>query len=478
MYSLLFLAITSFVLSLVLTPIARVVSQRMGLMDHPDAARKLHECPIPRVGGIAVALAFVLSYVFWWLTPLHGSVTIQQSLPLVWRLTPAAALVFIVGLLDDVIHLNARWKFAGQIAAASLAYVAGVQVHGFGGAEFSQWWWTFPATVLWLVACCNAINLIDGVDGLAAGLSLVATGSMLLAAALGHDMVLAFATVPLVGCLVGFLRYNFNPASVFLGDCGSLFIGFLLGCYGVLWSQKAATVLGMTAPLIALAIPLLDTSISVARRFLRRQPIFSADRGHIHHRLLDSGLTPRRTALILYAAGALAAMCSLFMANNHLEVPVVLIFGVATWMGIQRLGYIEFGIAGRLIRQGSFRGLLNSQIALDAFETKLMAARTPGECWRVLETTYGEFGFCRVEMRLGGHTYTAGDLKMKAAVGEGCWHIAIPLLSSDYVEFTRYFEADKAQNVVPELVNLIRSTLTERHSDAYVPLVRAASVGN
>jgi UDP-GlcNAc:undecaprenyl-phosphate GlcNAc-1-phosphate transferase len=122
---------------------------------------------------------------------------------------------------------------------------------------------------------------------------------------------------PLAGALLGFLRYNFNPASIFLGDCGSLTIGFLLGCYGIIWSQKSATMLGMTAPLMALAIPLLDTGLAIGRRFLRHQPIFGADRNHIHHQLLDRGLSPRRVALILYGVGGIAAVFSLMQSMYH-----------------------------------------------------------------------------------------------------------------------------------------------------------------
>jgi len=140
------------------------------------------------------------------------------------------------------------------------------------------------------VACVNAFNLIDGLDGLAAGLGLFATLTTFAAALLQQNFELAIATVPLSGALLGFLRYNFSPATIFLGDCGSQTVGFLLGCYGVLWSQKATTLLGMTAPVMALSIPLLDTALSVARRLLGGRPIFRADRGHIHHRPWIAGL--------------------------------------------------------------------------------------------------------------------------------------------------------------------------------------------
>src|ERR1700736_4974876 len=148
--------------------------------------------------------------------------------------------------------------------------------------------------------------------------------------------------------LLGFLRYNFNPATIFLGDSGSLLIGFLLGCYGVLWSEKSATILGMTAPMMALAIPLLDTSLAIVRRFLRQQPIFTGDRGHIHHRLLDRGFTPRKVVLTLYAACGIFATLSLLTVWAPNVGIVIVLFCACTWIGIQHLGYLEFGVAGRM----------------------------------------------------------------------------------------------------------------------------------
>ncbi len=161
-------------------------------------------------------------------------------------------------------------------------------------------WWSIPATILWLLACTNAFNLVDGMDGLAAGVGLFSTLTIFVAALLQQNMALAMATVALAGCLLGFLRYNFNPATTFLGDSGSLLIGFVLVCYGIIWVQKSSTFLGMTAPIMALSLPLFDVTLAIARRFLRTQSIFSADRGHIHHRLLDRGISPRKAVLLLY----------------------------------------------------------------------------------------------------------------------------------------------------------------------------------
>ena len=159
------------------------------------------------------------------------------------------------------------------------------------------------------------------------------------------------------GALLGFLRYNFNPASIFLGDSGSLLVGFLLGCYGVIWSQKSATLLAMTAPLMALAIPMLDVCLSIARRFLRRQPIFRGDRGHIHHRLLDRGLSPRRVALLLYASGRTLALCFRCCrawsrrAVDRDPGPVL----VSTWIFVHSLHYVEFGAVRKILLGGAVR---------------------------------------------------------------------------------------------------------------------------
>jgi UDP-GlcNAc:undecaprenyl-phosphate/decaprenyl-phosphate GlcNAc-1-phosphate transferase len=461
MYSLLFLAFTSFVLSLLLTPVVRNIFRRLGLVDHPDDARKLHNRPIPRVGGIAVALAYTLAFGLLLVTNLKAGNIVWNAFPLIWKLFPAAVLIFVTGLLDDLFRLKPWQKLAGQIAAATVAYFAGVQVLGVGGSHFVAWWLSFPATIVWLVACCNALNLLDGIDGLAAGIGFVATATTVLAAAMQHNVELLMATVPLAACLLAFLRYNFNPATIFLGDCGSLFIGFLLGCDGVLWSQKSTTILGMTAPLMALSIPLLDTSLAILRRFLRRQPIFGADRNHIHHRLLERGFTPRRVALLLYGMGALAAVFSLSMASDYFEVPVILVFCIAAWIGIRHLGYVEFNTAGRMLMQGSFRNLLNAHITLKTFECKLSAAKTPDECWTILKNTYRDFGFYQVRLQLAGCYYTENAGKPDPS---RIWKVEIPLSDHDYVHLVREFDSAAKHNTVAPFADILRKALEEKIS--------------
>jgi UDP-GlcNAc:undecaprenyl-phosphate GlcNAc-1-phosphate transferase len=424
-------------------------------MDQPDAARKVHRYPIPRVGGLAIAVAYLLAYVL--VRPEEGS-PLAQQLSLVWRLLPGAALAFGVGLLDDLFNLRAWIKLVGQVAAAGLACVGGVRVLSFGGASTDAWW-NIPLTILWLLACMNAFNLVDGLDGLAAGVGLFATLTVFIAALMQHNMVLAVATFPLAGALLAFLCYNFNPATIFLGDSGSLLIGFLLGCYAAIWSNKSATLLGMTAPLMALSIPLLDVALAIVRRFLRRQPIFTADRGHIHHRLLDRGLTPRRVVLVLYGLCGLAAAFSLLQGVVHSFAGALLVlFGLFILLGIQYLGYAEFDLAGRLLFGGDFQRSVSAQLDLRKFRAAVAAAGTPAGCWEVIREACAKFGFEQARLTLAGEIFEYSCDES----GAPSWTVRVPLANGDYAVLVRPFASPVLPMVVAPFVDSLREILTEK----------------
>ncbi|QOY85426.1 MraY family glycosyltransferase [Paludibaculum fermentans] len=459
MHSLLLLGLLSVLLSLVLTPIVASWSKRIGLVDQPDGRRKIHRLPISRVGGIAIALTYVASSCLVLGAAPHYRAMLPEWLPGILRIVPGVALVFLVGLLDDIKGLRPWQKLLGQLVAS--VWVIGfahVAITGVRGNPLPGWL-SLVLTVVWLLACTNAVNLIDGVDGLASGIGFFATCTTLAAAMLRGNEPLMFATIPLAGALLGFLRYNFNPASIFLGDCGSLTLGFLLGILAILWGQMSATFLGMTAPLMALAVPLLDTTLAIARRYLRQQPIFGADRGHVHHRLLARGLGPKAVTLTLYGVCTFGAALSLAGSTwENYSGLVLLLFCVAAWIGVRKLDYVEFGEAGRMLRQGIFRRLLNRQLILQSFRRQLAMATSLEGCWQAVLSVYHGFGFAAVRASLGGTRFSDGP----EAVSPGMWRLWVPVGGSDFVEFYRTNESRIPCSGADELADAINRGMGEK----------------
>lgn len=428
------LAAVAFLITLLLTPFIRDFAIQRSWVDQPDNDRKIHVSPIPRLGGIGIAIAYLAALGLSLVAPYKNlPFDLPTALDAGLRLLPAAATIFAVGLVDDIYNLRAWQKLVGQILASVMAYSAGFGIMTFQGSQLPTWI-SLPVSILWLVGCANALNLIDGMDGLAAGVGFFAAMTTMIAALTHQNMELALATAPLAGALLGFLRYNFNPASIFLGDCGSLLIGFLLGCFGAVWSHKSATVLGMTAPLMALAIPLLEVVVSIARRFLRGQPIFQPDREHIHHRLLARGLTTRRAVLILYGMCGLAALFSLLQdaSQNQFSGIIVVCFCVAAWIGVQHLGYGEFNLVRKIVLRGTLRGMIDVQLRLQHYENMLTASSTPEEIWDTIRAGCDEFSFDGVRLQLGGTVF-----EHRAPADAPTWQLRIPLPGKQYVNFHR-----------------------------------------
>jgi UDP-GlcNAc:undecaprenyl-phosphate/decaprenyl-phosphate GlcNAc-1-phosphate transferase len=452
------LAARAFIITLILTPVCRDIFRSYWIVDQPDQGRKLHGRPIPRVGGIAILLGYGISFFVFGADLDHR---LENELSLVWKLVPATLLVFAVGLIDDFIGLKPYQKLIGQFGAALLAYWAGVRVLGVGGYEMGNPW-SLLITILWILVCTNAFNLLDGLDGLAAGVGFFATLTIFTAALLHGNTPLAFATLPLAGALLGFLCFNFNPATIFLGDGGSLLLGFLLGCYGAVWTQKSVTLLGMTAPLIALSIPLIDVMLCVMRRFLRNKPIFTADRGHIHHRLLDRGLTPRRAVLAIYGASGIAAAVSLmqgFVENVYIAGATVLAFCAIIWGAVRFLGYAEFMLAGRILRTGGFQQLVTSQLELDQFRKALSNAKSMFECQDVIRDWYPRLGFDAVRMRLDDTHYESWGAEISPS---NAWMMRVPLPGGSWIEFAKLTGSDPTVVVVSSLVETLTSELTSK----------------
>ncbi len=459
MYSLCILAGTAFLLSLVLTPRARQWAIHLGLVDRPDGGRKRHARATPRAGGLVILASCLGAYALLLLLPMHGGEFLESQLGVVWQLMPPVALIFVTGLVDDWRGLRPWQKLLGQIMAAVWASSAGLRILSVGDSSLPDWS-RFLLTVGWLVLCSNAFNLIDGMDGLAAGIGLTATLTTLLAGVLHGDISLGLATAPLAGCLIGFLRYNFAPASVFLGDSGSLLIGFLLGAYSAIWSQKSATMFGMALPAMPLALPLLEVALSVVRRFLRGTPIFTADRGHIHHRLLDRGFQPRTAALMLYGFCGVGAMLSLLgsFVQSRLAGLVIVLFGAGAWVGIQLLDYVELQAAGRFLRF-AFRPTLSAHINLKILENSIHSAGSVDQCWHAVESGVHLLGYSHVTAMLAGRQFTTAPDRTRDS---SFWQMRLNLPGRDYLNITQREHCPEQPVLLIPFIEMIRRILPEK----------------
>jgi len=305
------------VVSLAVTPIVRLIAERRELLDEPDAERKVHDFPVPRLGGVAIAFAFAVAIGF--------AAIATDDLDPVGFLFPnrapailaGAALLVIVGVIDDVRGMRAMVKLLWQVAAAVLAFAMGLSIEHLvlPWGEVSMGPLALTLTVVWLVVVINAINLIDGLDGLATGVVLTALGAFaLLSASAGVD-----PTLPIIaatgGAAIGFLAYNLYPASIIMGDTGSMFLGFVVGAVAIALTQDGFNPQPPIVPIVALAIPLIDTAWAVVRRTSRGEPFFVADRGHIHHQLLRAGLTQRDAMLFLTAVSAALAVIAVLLGE-------------------------------------------------------------------------------------------------------------------------------------------------------------------
>lgn len=328
------LFLAAFVAALAMTPVARKIAVHLGAVDQPGP-RRVNKTPIPRMGGIAlftgIVCAFVVQYVgttfFGWPVVLVPSPKMQVNY---WMLVAAFAVIFLTGLLDDKFSLSPKQKLAGQVLAAVIAVCGGLVIGDisdpFASGEFiSLRWVAYPVTVIYLVAYVNIINLIDGLDGLAAGISAIASFTTFVLAIAAGRLDSAALSIAVVGSCLGFLRYNFHPASVFMGDSGSLTLGFALGVASLLSVTRVAGLTTIIVPLVIAAVPILDTFSAIVRRTRAHVSVGHADRGHIHHRLMDEGYDQRQAVLVMYAWTALLCAGAIVMTQVQ-TIPRIGIF--------------------------------------------------------------------------------------------------------------------------------------------------------
>ncbi|MFZ0479752.1 MAG: MraY family glycosyltransferase [Terriglobales bacterium] len=352
---------SSLALSFIATREVRNLSIRRGWVFRPRERRHIHQTPLPRLGGVAIFLAFSIALGLWFaLSLVFPRLALGTDATVLLRIYVPACLIFCLGIYDDIHGAGPYLKFAVQAIAAVMLFAGGMHVLNLPvlfGPHSLPWFLDLPATVLWVVAVTNAFNLIDGLDGLAAGSALFSTMVFFVVALVNQSWLGALMSIALAGAVLGFLRFNFNPATIFLGDSGSLFIGFMLSALALAGTQKAPTFVAIAIPVVSFGLPILETSLSILRRLISGRPIFTADREHIHHKLLQMGLSHREVVIVLYAVSALFALLSLFLlwpTGSTLGL-VLAVGGTGIWIGIQRLNYPEFGelrrIAQRTIEQ-------------------------------------------------------------------------------------------------------------------------------
>jgi len=380
--------------ALVLTPLIRGAAVRSGVLDHALTSRKIHGRPIPRLGGVAIVVAFY--------TPLVALFFFDTGVGrLLWS-QPQRALALILGGLamaalgvyDDLNGSGARIKFTVQVLVAAGMWWAGYRADSiatpFGTLELGLL--GFPVTVLWIVGITNALNLIDGLDGLATGIALAAAATIFWVSFANHRALMALFMVCLAGGLLGFLRYNFHPASIFMGDSGSLFVGFVLAATALQTHEKSTTAVALLVPIVALGLPIGDTLLSMARRTLRGQPMFSSDRGHIHHRLMARGLSHRATVLALY--GITVVLSGMAVALFHSDAWQTLAFGGAivaiAAMLLVTAGYVRFDQT-RLLLSDRKNNLAMRGAVRRAGEL-LRNAQDPEAVWKVVQEVVPALG--------------------------------------------------------------------------------------
>ena len=387
-------------LSFGLTRFVRNLAINRGWVSAPLSERHLHSAPLPRLGGVAIFGAFALSLaVALTIAAYHPSLRFGSSAKVLATILIPSCLIFLLGLYDDVRSVGPYVKFAVQGIAAFILWLGGFRILDlpvlFGTRQF-PWFVGLALTILWVLGITNAFNLIDGLDGLAAGSAMFSTIVVFVVALWSHSALAALITLALTGAIVGFLRFNFNPATIFLGDSGSLFIGFLLSAMALEGAQKAPTVIAVAIPVVSFGLPILETSLSVLRRLIGGRPVFTADREHIHHKLLQLGLSHREVVIVLYAVSALFALLSLFLlwpTGSSLGL-VLAVLGTGIWLGVQHLGYPEFGelrrVAQRTLEQ---RRIVINNLAVRRATAELGVAKNYEQICRILTAAFSSNDF-------------------------------------------------------------------------------------
>lgn len=333
----------TFVICLILTPIVIKLCRKYNIVDIPKDSRRVHSKPMPRIGGVAIVTSMLIGFlIYYLLTKDIPSIALNEKF---LGYIIGGLIIATMGLIDDLVNLRARYKFFFQLAAGLVVYYFGIRITGikipfiYPDMIDFVWWIDLPLTLLWIIGVTNAINLIDGLDGLAAGITAIsATSLLIIFIATSASLEAIIISAVLVGAVLGFLPYNFNPAKTFMGDVSANFLGFTMAVVSILGFAKGYTMIAIIAPVLVLGIPIFDTVFAMVRRFLKGQPMLKPDGGHIHHRLIKRGFSQRQAVILLYTITTLLCMLAVLLVAEDFWKLILLIlaficfsiFGIVT----------------------------------------------------------------------------------------------------------------------------------------------------
>jgi len=398
-------------ISIFLTPKVIQLAKKYNLTDIPSGGRKIHTTPIPRIGGVAISLSFYLSFIpMIYISASFSDIIIPDS-RLIY-LFVGGIVTFGVGLWDDIDSLPPLLKLVFHIFAALIVFIGDIRITHVGFPGMLDWhlgWFSLPVTIFWIILVINAINLIDGLDGLAAGISFFVCLVLIILCIIGEKLIIALLLAALAGSILGFLRYNFNPASIFMGDSGSYFLGYMLATLSMLGTIKSQAAVSIMIPIIALGLPLMDALWAPVRRFALGKKIFQPDKDHFHHKLLKLGLTHKNAVMTLYGItvfmGILSVVC-VYIRNERVAIVLILI-GMAVIFGIRKLGYLEYlamdKIYGWLKDVTDEAGITRDRRSFLNLQMEIEQSKNTDELWDNICKALERLKFDMSEMHLDGN---------------------------------------------------------------------------
>ncbi len=473
MRSYVFLFLISLISTLLLTPLAGRLATALGAVDLPDNKRRIHTKPTPRMGGVAIYVAFLLTLA---IVPfLRNDLGTRFNAHPQWYLSIIAAttIIFLLGVYDDLRGANAPLKISVQILAAIVLQYSGfgielLSIPFFGENHALPLWLSFTLTAGWIVGITNAFNLVDGIDGLATGISAFALLSILVTSVALQSFEVGLLAVILLGTVIGFLYYNFHPASIFLGDSGSLTLGFLVATLSMLGSQKGTTTLAIAIPMVSFGLPVVEIFLSLIRRFVGGKPLMQSDRGHIHHRLLEHGLSVRQVAILLYGVCGVFCLFGILLLSPQRSFSSLIysVLGVLVIVGVQRLRYPEFEELGNKIRKSVARRRreMTANINLRHLNTEFKRTKTPEHFFAILREFSEHYTLDGIQLEIRQQLDQETKSSLKNSAEKNGWYE------------TRSSERELGLALTPGISNLSDLIASDRVWSLRLPLENGAEV--